>query len=272
MADSQEQSSNVDSTPTAAIEKLSELPASMSSDGAVEHAPPGRYRLFNRQRPLHKIIGGGKGNLKYFMIASYSVCMLLFEDWPFTIAADVVLWKRRSISIGVLIAATAVWLLFERSGYTLLSLVSNVLLLLIAILFLWANAAALLNRSPPPLPELELSEEMVNSSAASILSKINSALAMAHDIALGKDFKLFLKVVVCLWLLSIVGGWFNFLTLVYISILASFTIPALYNKYEDHVDRYAEILEKVFRKHYKKFDEKVISKVARVFLKEKKMQ
>ncbi|XP_057836821.2 reticulon-like protein B12 isoform X3 [Cryptomeria japonica] len=118
--------------------------------------------------------------------------------------------------------ATAAWLLFERSGYALLSLVANVLLLLIVILFFWANSAALLKRPPPPLPELELSEEIVNSAAASMRVRINYSLAVAHDIALGKDFKLFAKVVVCLWLLSVVGSWFNFLTLIYISKLEFF--------------------------------------------------
>lgn len=44
------------------------------------------------------------------------------------------------------------------------------------------------------LPELVLSEEMVNSAAASFRAKINYLLLMAHDITLGKDFKLFFKV------------------------------------------------------------------------------
>lgn len=51
-----------------------------------------------------------------------------------------------------------------------------------------------LGRQPKLLPELELSEEMVNSVAASFRVKINYVLLMAHDITLGKDFKLFFKV------------------------------------------------------------------------------
>ncbi|KAF3636637.1 hypothetical protein FXO37_25358 [Capsicum annuum] len=45
----------------------------------------------------------------------------------------------------------------------------------------------------PVLPELVLSEEMVNNAAASFRVKINYMLLMAHDITLGKDFKLFFK-------------------------------------------------------------------------------
>jgi hypothetical protein len=41
---------------------------------------------------------------------------------------------------------------------------------------------------------LELSEEIVNKVVASMRVRINDVLAVAHDIALGKDIKLFAKV------------------------------------------------------------------------------
>ena len=50
------------------------------------------------------------------------------------------------MTVGILLVTLAVWLVFEKSGYTLLSLVSSVLLLLLVILFLWAKSAAILNR------------------------------------------------------------------------------------------------------------------------------
>ncbi|XP_073111615.1 reticulon-like protein B12 isoform X1 [Elaeis guineensis] len=78
-------------------------------------------RLFGRQRSVHQILGGGT-------------------------IADVVLWRRRDVTVGILLGLLAAWLVFERSGYTLLSFVFNVLLLLISILFTWARAAAILNR------------------------------------------------------------------------------------------------------------------------------
>lgn len=49
-------------------------------------------------------------------------------------------------------------------------------------------------RQVPVLPELILSEEMVNNAAASFRAKVNYMLLMAHDITLGKDFRLFFKV------------------------------------------------------------------------------
>lgn len=256
MADNKEQSSKIDSTVNTVVDKSSELSASTHVEDASEHAPPHLHRhgvenapphphrLFHRQRSLYELFGGGK-------------------------AADVILWKKWTISAGIVVGSTGTWVLFEWSGYRPLSLIADVLLLLIAILFIWAKTAGILKRPPPPLPGLELSEEMVNSTAASVRLRINHTLAAAHDIALGKDFSLFAKVVVCLWLFSVVSSWFDLITLVYIIVLAVITVPALYNNYEDHVDRHASIVEQEFIKHYKKFDESVIRRILGFLSREK---
>lgn len=61
--------------------------------------------------------------------------------------ADVVLWRRKEVSGGMLAAVVASWALFYCvPGYTLLSFVSQVLMILLTVLFLWAKAAQLLNR------------------------------------------------------------------------------------------------------------------------------
>ncbi|KAK4748225.1 hypothetical protein SAY87_014811 [Trapa incisa] len=73
-------------------------------------------------------------------------------------AADVILWRRKNAARGILLVTLASWVMFERTGYTLLSLVSGVLLLLTTILFLWAKSAALLNRPAPPLPNWHITE------------------------------------------------------------------------------------------------------------------
>ncbi|KAL6977552.1 Reticulon-like protein B16 [Sarracenia purpurea var. burkii] len=127
------------------------------------------YRLLTQQGSIHQMMGGGK-------------------------AADVILWKRRHISCGVVVVATVAWLLFERSGLSFLSICSDVLLILVVLFFLQANYAVFRNKQLQTLPELVLSEEMVNNAAASFRVKINYALLMARDITLGKDFKLFFKV------------------------------------------------------------------------------
>ncbi|XP_015575788.2 reticulon-like protein B16 isoform X1 [Ricinus communis] len=204
-----------------------------------------RYRLFGRQAPFQQFMGGGK-------------------------AADVLLWKRWHVSFSIIIIATVAWFIFERSGLPFLTICSDVLLVVTVLLFIHANFAAIRNnRQPQSLPELVLSEEMVNNAAASFRVKINNVLLMAHDITIGKDFKLFFKVVVCLWLLSATGSYFSFFTLAYVGTILSITIPALYSKYEEHVDRYCGMIHRKLSQHYKIVDESVINRIPQSLSKEK---
>lgn len=72
-------------------------------------------------------------------------------------------------------------------------------------------------RPPPPLPELHISEEVMNEAAAIIRSPVNAFSSVSLDIALGKNSDLFFKVAGALLLLSVIGGWTDFLTLGYTS-------------------------------------------------------
>ncbi|KAG6399158.1 hypothetical protein SASPL_140633 [Salvia splendens] len=121
----------------------------------------------------------------------------------------------------------------------------------------------------PTLPELILSEEMVNNAAASFRAKVNYMLLMAHDITLGKDFKLFFKVVIALWLLSVIGSLISFATLSYIGIIISIIIPALYDRFGDRVDQCVGMIHRQFSKHYKIVDESLNSRLPRALAKDK---
>lgn len=203
------------------------------------------YKLFGRQTSFHQMMGGGK-------------------------AADIILWRRRHVSFGIIVAATVAWIIFEYSELPFLSVSSDVLLILIVLLFLRANYAAFRKKQLPALPELVLSEELVNNAAASFRVKINYMLLMAHDITLGKDFKLFFKVVIILWLLSVIGSIISFFTLAYIGTIIFITVPAFYNKFGDHVDRYAGKIHRQLSRHYKIVDES-ISRLPRSIAKDKEL-
>lgn len=59
----------------------------------------------------------------------------------------------------------------------------------------------LVGRNGPPVPQLSLSEDFVQSTAHAIRIELNKALGVARDVALGHDFKLFLKV--CIFSLNL---------------------------------------------------------------------
>jgi hypothetical protein len=113
-------------------------------------------------------------------------------------------------------------------------------------------------------------EDLVLNIALSTRHEINRAFANLRQIALGRDIKKFLIVIAGLWLLSILGSCCNFLTLIYIVFVVLHTVPVLYEKYEDHIDSYGEKGWIEVKKQYAVFDAKVLSKVPRGPLKDKK--
>ncbi|XVE58447.1 hypothetical protein DITRI_Ditri04bG0170000 [Diplodiscus trichospermus] len=222
--------------------------SSDSDDDKPSHVNPLKskvYRLFGREKPIHQVLGAGK-------------------------PADIFLWRNKRISGGVLAGATALWVFFELLEYHLITLVCHSLIVSLSILFLWSNASNFINQSPPNIPEIVLSEKCVLEVASALRTEINRALDVVRDIASGKDLKPFLSVIGGLWIVSVVGNWFNFLTLFYIIFLLLHTVPVFYEKYEDKVDSFSEKAMAEIKKQYAVLDKKVLSKIPIGPLKEKR--
>ncbi|PIA56643.1 hypothetical protein AQUCO_00700774v1 [Aquilegia coerulea] len=185
--------------------------------------------------------------------------------------ADLLLWRKPKNSGLVLLGSTSMWFLFERAGYSLLSLFSNALLLLVIIMFFWAKSATLLNRPLPPLPNLEVSDACVEKIADATVARINRVLVVARDITFNGDVKLFLKVAGILLQISYIGSIFNFFTLVYIGVVLSLSVPVLYEKYQVQADEKLSVAQKFLSVYSKKVDE-VLSKIPVPQNKEKKSQ
>ncbi|XP_052881364.1 reticulon-like protein B11 isoform X2 [Gossypium arboreum] len=178
--------------------------------------------------------------------------------------ADVLLWREWCSGVVMLTLSTMVWYLFERAGYNFLSFMANVLSLLVAILFFWAKSASLLNRSLPPLPNLEISENTVVIITDELHQWINHTLSIAHNIAIARDLKFFLKVAVSLWLVSYMGSLFEFLTLVYIvsvGVILSLSVPVVYDTYQHFIDEKLYVTRRFIQTQYRKIDEMVLRKL-----------
>ncbi|KAL7108330.1 hypothetical protein ACP275_06G105500 [Erythranthe tilingii] len=257
MADNANEHEKHESAAESLIDKITEKfhgSDSSSSDSddddkgiksAASSAKAKIYRLFGREQPVHKVLGGGK-------------------------PADIFLWRDKKVSAGVLGFATAIWVLFELIEYHLLSLVCHMLILGLAIIFLWSNASSFINKSPPKIPEVVLREDIVIGVANALRIEFNRAFAILRDIVSGKDLKKFLAVIAGLWVLSMLGSCFNFLTLFYICFVLLHTVPLLYEKYDDQIDAFAEKAEVELKKQYAVFDAKVLSKIPKGPLKDKK--
>jgi len=224
-------------------EKIHEYRGSSSSSSDSDNEKPSSHitlkkRLFGRRDPVHTVLGGGK-------------------------SADIILWRNKQMSGGILAAVTVIWLLFEWMGYHLLTFICHSLIFLLAVSFIWSNAASFVNRSPPKFPEVILPEDMFLSIAHAVRYQINEAFATFIYVASGKDLKQFLMVIASLWVVSIIGSWFSFLTLFYVVFLITYTAPALYEKYEDQVDTITEKAMVEINKHYAVLNEKVLQKIPR---------
>ena len=77
---------------------------------------------------------------------SSDVCFVSF------VVADVLLWKRWHVSLGIIVVATVAWVLFEWTSLPFLTICSDVLLILIVLLFLHANYASLRNKYECSIP------------------------------------------------------------------------------------------------------------------------
>lgn len=203
------------------------------------------HRIFGREKPVHKVLGGGK-------------------------PADVFMWRNKKISAGIIGGATAIWVLFEVLEYHLLTLVCHALMLALAVLFLWSNASSFINKSPPRIPEVSVPEKPVLQFASDVRISINQGFSVLREVATGRDLKKFLCVIAILWFLSFLGSCCDFLTLFYIAVVSLHTVPVLYDKYEDQVDSAAEKALAEIKKQYAVFDAKVLSKIPRGPLKDRK--
>ncbi|KAI3993737.1 hypothetical protein MKX01_002750 [Papaver californicum] len=222
-----------------------EVSSSDSESESEKYLPSKKSRLFGRQKPVHHVLGGGR-------------------------SADIILWRDKQTSASIFGGVTVIWLLFEWIGYHLLTFVCHALILSLAVLFLWSNLGSFVNKAPPKFPEILLPEELVVRAALSLRFEINRAFAIFREVSSGKNLKHFLMVIAALWVISVVGSWFNFLTLFYLVYLMMHTLPVLYEKHEDKVDTFAEKALVELNKQYAVFDEKVLQKLPKAMNKSKK--
>ncbi|CAI9776544.1 unnamed protein product [Fraxinus pennsylvanica] len=112
-----------------------------------------KFHLFGRQKQMHKAFSGGK-------------------------PADVVIWRNKQMSGGLLADATVIWLLFEWIGYHLINFLCHSLILSLATLFLWSNLSYSVNRSASNFPQIVLPEDLCMNIALLLRDRCNQAFGI----------------------------------------------------------------------------------------------
>ncbi|CAL9110164.1 unnamed protein product [Musa acuminata var. zebrina] len=215
-------------------------------DSASDEQPkPATGSHFHRRRPLHDRLGGGK-------------------------VADVLLWRNKHLSAGIVAGATFVWFLFEVLEYHFLPLMCHISIVAMLVLFIWSNLEALVHRDARRMPELVLSEEAIRGLAFFLHAKLSRLTSILLGIADGKDLKLFLSAIASLWVVSVIGSYCSSLTLAYLGLLCFLALPALYEQYEDEVDHLAMRGSEDLKRFYHKLDSRILGKIPRGPVKAKK--
>ncbi|THU71056.1 hypothetical protein C4D60_Mb08t31500 [Musa balbisiana] len=242
------------------------MPRIKFDSASDEQSKPATGSHFHRRRPLHDRLGGRK-------------------------VADVLLWRNKQLSAGIVAGATFVWFLFEVLEYHFLSLMCHISIAAMLVLFIWSNLEALVHRDARRMPELVLSEEAIRGLAFFLHAKLSRLTSILLGIADGKDLKLFLSVrelvtplcsmqqahvlllpqaIASLWVVSVIGSYCSSLTLAYLGLLCVLALPALYERYEDEVDHLAMRGSEDLKRFYRKLDSRILGKIPRGPVKAKK--
>ncbi|XP_050377171.1 reticulon-like protein B9 [Argentina anserina] len=204
-------------------------------------------RLFGRERPIHRVLGGGK-------------------------VADVLLWRNRYVSGALLGVMTVIWFLFEIVEYNFITLVCHASITTMLVIFIWRMVAEIFNLTPPRIPKVILDDSTFREVASMVHRKFNRFLSKLLDSATGKDLPFFILAIFSLYIVSVIGTYFSFLNLLYLGFLSLETLPVLYETFEEDVDQLAGKISRKIKKSYRKFEAQFLNKIPRGPVKDRKIR
>lgn len=182
---------------------------------------------------------------------------------------DVFLWRRKKLSLLVLLVSTATWVLLDVYQFNLITVASWAAMFAVTSLFLYGNIARFLRKEEPDLSGLEISEQTAIEAARSVRQSIEEGVRWMCHVSAERELFLFAHVVAALCLLSYVGSFWDSLSLLYIDIVVGMTVPVIYVKNEDKIKRYEEWMRMQARRLCDMVDEKVVKRMKNRVLKVK---
>jgi len=149
---------------------------------------------------------------------------------------DLVMWTDPKKTGAVFGGATLLYYFLEQSGYTAISLVSNVLLLAVIGSFLWSSASRFMGKAMFKIHIPEIDEATTRSLATTFQSAFNKAGAYGNRVLSGSEPVLTLKTAGVLYVASKFGGFFHFWTLCYTVVFSAFVLPKVYVMKKTEID------------------------------------
>ncbi|XP_047962922.1 reticulon-like protein B13 [Salvia hispanica] len=151
------------------------------------------------------------------------------------ILSEIVLWRRKQLNVGILVAATATWIVMDVYHYSFITLLSWVAIALLSCLFFWGSIHRFLKKEAPDLSELEISEETAKAHAGLLRRRAEDGIRLMFHIGSEREWFVFVGAVVSLYLLSLAAKHLDFVTLCFIGIWGAMTVPVVYVKNEQKI-------------------------------------
>ncbi|KAG6396217.1 hypothetical protein SASPL_142361 [Salvia splendens] len=141
------------------------------------------------------------------------------------ILSEIVLWRRKQLNVGILVAATATWIVMDVYHYTFITLLSCVSIALLSCLFFWGSIHRFLKKY----------EETAKAHAGSLRRRGEDGIRLMFHVGSEREWFVFVGAVVSLYLLSLAAKHLNFVTLCFIGIWGAMTVPVIYVKNEQKI-------------------------------------
>ncbi|XP_065875489.1 reticulon-like protein B13 [Euphorbia lathyris] len=177
---------------------------------------------------------------------------------------DIFLWRKKKLSILVLVISTATWVLLDVYKFNFVTVVSWAAMVIITSLFTYGNLVRLFRKEEAKLPAgMEISEGRTMETANSVKEVIERGIRWMFNVSAEREWFVFVRVVAVLLLVSYVGSFFDFLTLAYIGIVGGLSVPVIYVKNQGRIKRVDESMRSKARKCYETVDQKVVKQVVK---------
>ncbi|KAL0692819.1 hypothetical protein Bca4012_059999 [Brassica carinata] len=183
---------------------------------------------------------------------------LVYQIFGNGAVADLCVWKNKIKSGITFVIATIIWYILEIEETRLVPVLCSILLLLMLLLFIWVKFGHLLFITRPPTPE-QIKER--GSPFRALYIKIEGLHWMLYKIAYGgEDIKTSLWVIFYVAIIYTIGSYINLLTILYICLFCSMTIPVLYLQFQGPVDNFIWEVSEVKNKILEIFKSRAIKK------------
>jgi hypothetical protein len=173
---------------------------------------------------------------------------------------DIIMWRNIYVSLVLFLSGHAFYSLITKYHFSFLTLIGRILQFQVIIFFvysvvirIWKNTASV----ELPFSNFQLTEDMIKPFVDTWVKRFNNAIAFYVDVLLCKNIVTTLKVLAALQVACVIGNWIRGRTLLYLTFLFGFTIPKVYEVYQEPIDKYVDIGITKAKEYAKKAYEKI---------------